>query len=204
MPVRKKSRNPHKPKRSRKSIKRRPKRSRKKSVKGRPVKRKPVKRKTKLCSKVSTKKKRITRKPRGKVFGGQKYISQKEPYDCVVACLSMFVDKPYSQIKNKYFKNQDFSHNTSSPGVGYDKEVEVLKLEGYTAKDISPELPPRNAIVTVPSLNYENSLHAVFWDGLTIFDPNTAHSNNSHGTTKIYTHMMFLNEPEKHPIVSTF
>lgn len=201
MPVRKKSKNGRSIKKPRRPVKKR-------SVKRKPIRRKPIRRKSK---KKSTKKNhKRSRKRTQKIvannlfYGGKKYISQKEPYDCVVACISMFTDKPYNYIRNKYFKDQDFSYNTDSQGVGLTKEISVLKIEGFDVKDISPELPPRNSIVTVPSLNYKNSLHAIFWDGATIFDPNTAHSRKPYNNTKIYTHEMFINEPYKQPIVSTY
>lgn len=163
--------------------------SRKKYIKKKPHKR--------TRHKISRKK--VKRKRRSNVLGGADCISQKQPYDCVVACLAMFIDKNYNYVKNKYFSDHDFS--CEGQGITKYNEIKVLEKEGYIVRDISPILPVRKAIVTVPSLNYKGKYHAVFWDGITICDPN-ANNKKKNSKIKIYSHTQFLNEPYKQPIIS--
>ena len=175
----------------------------KKLRKGQNVKKKrSVKKKRQKPRKKSIKKnKQKTRRKKSNVLGGKNCIAQKHAYDCVIACLAMYLNKSHKYIKDKYFMNRDFTNK--GYGITKSEELNVLKLEGCNCKDISPELPNRKAIVTVPSLNYPNSYHAVFWDGITICDPNIANSKKKNSKTKIYSHEDFINEPYKQPIISS-
>jgi len=153
----------------------------------------------KMCKKIKLHKKTIKSKgKRSNVMGGRVCVSQKHSYDCVIACLSMFIEKPYKYIKDTYFPNRNF--NSDGFGVWKYETLYVLNNEGYKVRDIHPHLPDRKAIVTVPSLNFKGSYHAIFWDGITICDPNQSR-NKKNKNIKIYTHEKFYNEPKKRKVI---
>ena len=110
----------------------------------------------------------------------------------------MFLNKPYKHVRNTYFNDHNFGYN--GEGVTMTTEQDILKKEGCNTKNIAPILPDRRAIVTVPSLNYDNMYHAVFWDGITVCDPNETNKRKNK-RIKIYSHETFLNEPYKDPII---
>jgi hypothetical protein len=99
--------------------------------------------------------------------GGNNLVEQRDHFDCALATLAMLTGTQYDILKEKYFKNHDFSKY----GVKRGTEVSVLKKEGYKTCFFD-KLSKKKAIITVPSLNYDNSNHDLFWDGSKILDPN--------------------------------
>lgn len=130
----------------------------------------------------------------------RKAIPQIRNYDCVIACLAMLLRKEYNYIKNKYFIHRNFDKHK---GVTLKEELHAIQQEGYTPKVFmrTNTLPKNASIISVKSLNYPNSLHAVFWDGSEMFDPNIYKNRISNGKIKIYNQKLFL-QTEKISIVT--
>lgn len=113
-------------------------------------------------------------------------VSQKHKSDCVVACLSMMTKIPHSVLIKKYFADHDFSNQ----GLKWGTENKILQLEGIKPVfSSSKKLPNKKSILTVISLNYPNTYHAIVWDPNTnkkVFDPNNNH-HKKNKKIKIYT-----------------
>lgn len=117
---------------------------------------------------------------------GTRLISQKYKYDCVVACLSMITKIPHKKIIERYFKDHDFTQK----GLRWGTENIVLLKENMMPQNLSNDkLPEVKAILTVDSLNYPGTYHAIVWDPNTkrkVFDPNT-NNKTKNKSIKIYS-----------------
>lgn len=109
-------------------------------------------------------------------------MKQVREYDCVLACLAMATGKDYKAIFPEDFCNEvEESKGTGKKGL-HDR---AFALAGLVAKQdyvsvYCGNIPPqavrgliwgRRALVQVPSLNYEEGSHYVYWDGHTVHDP---------------------------------
>ena len=158
--------------------------------------RKYSKKKTRKYSKKKIKRvsKKKTRRHKKKMIGGNHLQPQLQNYDCVVATISSFTDLPYNQILQENFKDHDFEIEgvkTNDIIIIVKKYIKNVKMIDYPYKnsDVLPE--NKHAIVGVPSLNYENALHAIYWTGKEIYDPNIGNKNK-----KLYTTEKIMNNPE--------
>lgn len=108
-------------------------------------------------------------------------IKQKNKNDCFLACLAMASGKTYEEC----FTTEITEAIENAKGVRPDTVDKMFELAGfiknvdYTTiytfnKDIyliRDFLIRRKAILQVPSLNFENTEHGVYWDGNKILDP---------------------------------
>ena len=109
-------------------------------------------------------------------------VKQKATSDCFLACLAMVTDQDYEKMFNAKF----CAKIESEHGV-YGKDIEkAFDLAGLTSADYRSISIPltigtngmlkvllwgRRAILQVPSLNFENGHHAIFWTGEEVLDP---------------------------------
>lgn len=98
-----------------------------------------------------------------------RFIQQRMPADCAVACLAMLLGKSYEDIASHCNGHELVRH-----GLGWHREQHIAGL--FNAKlevvDISLVNWKRAAILTVPSLNDgRGQTHAVYWDGKRVWDP---------------------------------
>ena len=113
-------------------------------------------------------------------------VKQRTPHDCAICCMAMVTGRIYQEVI-------DIVGDAFDPEKGIRRDQEALKRLGfnYTFENgeavgdivcthrgfyISPEFYRsmawgRRALMSVPSLNYEGSLHMVYFDGINIFDP---------------------------------
>jgi len=158
--------------------------NKKRSVKKKKTKKGKTRRKTRKKTSSA-----VTQAKRSGTNGREKktrLLSQKYKSDCVVACLSMMTKIPHATLINKYFKDHDFTKK----GLKWSTENKIMKLEGITPVNMSTKkLPNSKAILTVLSLNYPKTYHAIMWDPNTsrkVFDPNINHHNKDK-KIKVYT-----------------
>ena len=102
-------------------------------------------------------------------FKNEKLINQRSDFDCVLACLSMFFGEKYDSILESFFKDYKFDI-----GIAGDDEKKVFKHFG--ARHIyfpTWYMPPKGvkAIIAAPSLNLPGKIHAIYYDGTGILDP---------------------------------
>ena len=113
-----------------------------------------------------------------------RYVKQKDPYGCAIACLAMVTGYPYEYVRD-YYSGKDFKKE----GLSFHTDVEFLtdngfsvnwKYKTYQSKGINgtrKEWPPRlwADIHIVSVITHNNRPHAIVMkkDG-TIFDPNNS------------------------------
>lgn len=121
---------------------------------------------------------------------------QRYEWDCFLACITELVDGNYSELWGKNpdpvpgFDNRCFidrmmkdrgifGHNVDAAfghaGLRKDRDYWCASIVGdmQTATATRNLLRGRRAILQVPSLNYENGMHIVYWDGKELHDPST-------------------------------
>jgi ABC-type bacteriocin/lantibiotic exporter with double-glycine peptidase domain len=108
-------------------------------------------------------------------------VKQKGDSDCVLAVLSMAVNKPYSQM----FKPKFCEAVEAADGCTQDLLKKAFKLAGLVEGEnmrslythqldkhyIAALLWERRAMIQVTSLNYRKGEHFIYWDGKELFDP---------------------------------
>lgn len=117
-----------------------------------------------------------------------KLIQQRTAHDCAICCMAMLTGRTYEDVIGAVGDAFD-------PDRGMRREQEALKRLGfaYTFENGEPTgdivckhrgwvLDPkffrdfawgRRALLSVPSLNYPDGWHMIYWDGVTVFDPST-------------------------------
>ncbi len=98
-----------------------------------------------------------------------RFIQQRMPADCSVACLAMFLGKTYEHIARHCSGAELVQH-----GLPWPRERYICELFRTNAEvlDISLFNWKRAGILTVPSLNDgKGQTHAVYWDGRRAWDP---------------------------------
>lgn len=111
-------------------------------------------------------------------------VKQRSLYDCLLACICMATDQDYDSIWPISFQEEITLHK----GAFGDSIVEAFSFAGlkytsvYTGRlnknVIQTFLWKRRAILQVPSLNYEDAMHMVYWDGESIKDPSNLQTYN--------------------------
>ena len=104
-------------------------------------------------------------------------VKQRSLYDCLLACICMATDQDYDSIWPVSFQEEV----ETSKGTYGDAIVEAFSFAGLKYKSVYVGTMPkqailaflwkRRAILQVPSLNYEDAQHMVYWDGENIKDP---------------------------------
>jgi hypothetical protein len=106
----------------------------------------------------------------------------------------MFLDKPYSVISKDVLSYHKLSNGGKFRGIDCEIEIAVIwkygvdvsvhesdiyaftedgkwKFEDRNKIDFKRILKGKRAVMSVPSLNFTNKGHAIFWDGSKLLDP---------------------------------
>jgi hypothetical protein len=104
------------------------------------------------------------------------HIQQRSNYDCGLAAIAMAVGKDswnalwteddLESLKGKGMADSDFYLDKA--GI---KEYKSVYTFGRDSDQISSLLWKRRALLSIKSLNVENSNHMVYWDGSKVHDP---------------------------------
>lgn len=109
-------------------------------------------------------------------------VKQKSNYDCALACLAMVSGKNYDEIFDSEFCERIEKATTCTDN----DLVEAYRLAGFekgknmrsiyigptvNAVIVRQLIWGRRALIQVPSLNYNNCEHFIYWNGYEIFDP---------------------------------
>lgn len=108
-------------------------------------------------------------------------VKQRTEFDCVLACLCMATGKDYDTLWTPEFCDAVEAHRGTVGGL----HEQAVKLSGLVAGEdfetvycigMRPEavmkfIWGRHAMLQVPSLNHEDKMHYVYWDGERILDP---------------------------------
>jgi hypothetical protein len=110
-------------------------------------------------------------------------IKQIGDYDCLLACLANFMERPIKDLFSEELQ-ESIKENKGAYGNHIDAAFNELGMKrgiNFTSVHIPSTqsgtplvkalLSHRKAIIQVPSLNYENGSHFVYWDGYNIKDP---------------------------------
>ena len=118
------------------------------------------------------------------------WVLQRTPHDCMICSIAMAIDKTYEEVEAAAIKCGAYD---PAKKEGIYREYDVLKELGlkneykngrsfgnfqsrHRAYEISHEYFRmaswgRPTIFSVPSLNKEGGHHAIFYDGIRIYDP---------------------------------
>ena len=115
-----------------------------------------------------------------------KRINQKNPADCVVCCLAMYLGTTYKELLIRYPCLVERITNVRQGGVNlYEEQLMIFAATGKgmihmqihydwdntRQAEVMEMLAGKKAILSVRSLNVEDAAHAVFWDGNKVLDP---------------------------------
>jgi len=116
-------------------------------------------------------------------------IKQDSDYDCMLACLANYVGQPIAKVFDKELIDSindaktctDDNIDKSFNAVGLKRGSEngdgffsmYVSATDARSRVIKSLLRDRKAIIQVPSLNYEDGSHMVYWDGKELIDPST-------------------------------
>ena len=98
-----------------------------------------------------------------------RFVQQRMPADCVVACLAMFLGQTYEDIARHCAGAELVMY-----GLPWSRERHICELFKVDVECVDRTLVNwrRAAILTVPSLNDgKGQTHAVYWDGRRVWDP---------------------------------
>jgi ABC-type bacteriocin/lantibiotic exporter with double-glycine peptidase domain len=90
------------------------------------------------------------------------HVQQRTDKDCGVACLAMYARVPYERALEAALKASGGS--ISSIGMSRRSMVNALRDLGINAVISWKFFDQQPTIVCVPSLNFEATMHFVFWD----------------------------------------
>jgi hypothetical protein len=93
-----------------------------------------------------------------------KFVQQRNDHDCVIACLAMWTGHDYDDVASRLVRVND--------GVCLWEAVKYLRSVGQPARRSIWWFHTHRAILDLPSLNFVGGMHAVYWDGERLFDPN--------------------------------
>ena len=100
-------------------------------------------------------------------------VVQKEVGGCGVACVAMGLNVTYEKAQS--ITEELFPEWKVSDGLSIDKITTILRTKfehvEYMTSDFLDLLPGRDAIVTVPSLNYPGLLHFIYIKDELVLDP---------------------------------
>ena len=98
-----------------------------------------------------------------------RFVQQRMPADCTIACLAMFLGKRYEEIARHVSGAEMVQYGLPWPRERFICELFQVDVE---IVDISLFNWRRAGILTVPSLNDgKGQTHAVYWDGKRVWDP---------------------------------
>lgn len=125
-------------------------------------------------------------------------IKQKNLTDCAICSISMFTGVPYEQVKKHAYSFHRQKYKTKFTGMTdlvefallwrYDEKFEVFEDRwesdyvdgsGKNSLVIVRKYIPTNkvinmkkpALLSVPSKNFKNKGHCIYWDGKKLYDP---------------------------------
>jgi hypothetical protein len=145
-------------------------------------------------------------------------IRQRGERDCYLCCLAMATSRSYNSIAAALSNEelQEMNHE-GSYGALLDKLRTVCGLkEGTDFRSIlwatigersgtagarpgvmRALLWGRRAIIQVPSLNYENQMHVIYWDGHQLFDPSNKKTYDVWDEVPMNNYITIFNEASK-------
>ncbi len=91
-------------------------------------------------------------------------VQQRNDSDCVIACLAMWTGRDYDEVAASVVR--------LNGGVCLWEAVTYLRSVGQQARRSIWWFHTHRAILDLPSVNFVGGMHAVYWDGEQIFDPN--------------------------------
>lgn len=108
-------------------------------------------------------------------------VKQRGDFDCVLATLAMAAGKPYEELFDEEFC-QRIEDATTCDGdnlkeayrrAGFTRDVDfqVIYIGNKGIRILRRLLWKRRALLQVPSLNYPDSEHFIYWDGDRLYDP---------------------------------
>lgn len=111
-------------------------------------------------------------------------VTQRATFDCVLACLAMAKGRDYDALWPQTFRDEVEKAQGTGKGDLHDRAFAMAGLErGRDCISVyCRQLPVdfvhkmlwgRRALVQVPSLNFEDASHYVYWDGAQLLDPST-------------------------------
>lgn len=109
------------------------------------------------------------------------FVQQKRDDDCVVACLAMWTGFAHGMIDGAL---------KSLPGGGkclFDAAA-LLRSIGTPARRTVYFFESEKAILDLPSFNRPGGMHACYWDGERLYDPNEGRPGKLVWTTDLLRH----------------
>lgn len=124
-----------------------------------------------------------------------KRIKQKGEADCGIASFAMLLDLPYTTVKKVVYAHFGISRKKKFDGLNYYDDIALAKKFGIrlklwqagknNRKKLIADLVGRKAILVVPTKSkkpqHKDGMHAVYWNGDKLLDPNTEHIYHSDG-----------------------
>ena len=112
-------------------------------------------------------------------------VQQRSTYDCVLACLCMATGQLYEKLWDEAFcKAVEDAKGTGAgnlheqafakAGLLRDVDFTTIYCESIPPPTVRKLLWGRRALLQVPSLNFDGSMHYVYWDGEQLYDPSRA------------------------------
>lgn len=122
-------------------------------------------------------------------------IKQRNLKDCAICSLAMFLDLPYAEIKRDVISHHAMQSERRFTGTTDETEMAILwkygaKIKAYHQTELAMRtvrgkwvavkpkrinfkkvIGKKRAIISVPSLNFKDFGHAIFWDGKKLYDP---------------------------------
>jgi hypothetical protein len=108
---------------------------------------------------------------------------QQGAYDCLLACLATATQKPYDELWDEAYRLY-IEGAKGCYGDNIDRAFEIAGLRRHTdywqvyipeTWAVNPSLrmllKGRRALLQVPSLNYPDAQHLVYWSGEALHDP---------------------------------
>jgi hypothetical protein len=105
------------------------------------------------------------------------FVQQRNDHDCVIACLAMWMDRDYDEIAKAVLRVNE--------GVCLWDAVSYMRVNGIPARRSSWWFHSHKAILDVPSLNFVGGMHAIYWDGERLFDPNKGRAGRIEWTSEL-------------------
>jgi len=106
---------------------------------------------------------------------------QQTEYDCMLACITTLVQRPYEELWPEDFRRQveekkgthDNAIDVAFELAGLHKDTDywpVSIMPGTPVRTVRQLLNGRRAILQVRSLNNQGARHFVYWAGETLYD----------------------------------
>lgn len=117
-------------------------------------------------------------------------IKQRNLKDCGICSIAMFLGKSYAEIDRDVRSYHKMRHGKAFDGICDEIERAVLWKHGATfkthtdfdlvktkkgfvwqSKNLAKFIGKKKALISVPSINFPNKGHLIYWDGEKLHDP---------------------------------